>query len=357
MKTIVSLGITLALLLSMIGCAAHEHEWEDATCKQRKTCSVCGETEGEMMEHEWEEATCVRPRKCVTCKQKEGEALGHKWVEATYSAPKTCERCGKIEGSRLELADTCDEVLCRASYNQDEYVIVKNEREDYSGVYVEVGIIKNNAWLMEPTPDMPFVAVKVWDSSVPSAGRVEYLGYGCFVCSKFESDSRPLSSSYGRYIFYNVETGSTYTTETCSARLRSGGTESDEYYIVDYGHRKFTLLNKATFETKTIELVFSDNANYAGDYCAVSEGLFWACGYTANWISSSAFYDTNGNMVIDLSDHDVLPYQDLLFKNGKCTIKTRVDNGTRNPSYYRITIDKTGNVTQSKKISESEAYD
>lgn len=56
-------------------CADMGHAWVDATCDAAKTCSVCGETEG--------------------------EALGHAWIDATYEAPKTCETCGATEGEAL----------------------------------------------------------------------------------------------------------------------------------------------------------------------------------------------------------------------------------------------------------------
>ena len=56
--------------------------------------------------HEWQEATCTEPRTCVKCGETEGEALGHdysEWqvtVEPTYSADgeqaKTCSRCGDV---------------------------------------------------------------------------------------------------------------------------------------------------------------------------------------------------------------------------------------------------------------------
>ncbi len=59
-------------------CEANGHTWVEATCTEPKTCSVCGETEG--------------------------EPLGHKWLENTpnLQQPKTCEVCGATEGEPLE---------------------------------------------------------------------------------------------------------------------------------------------------------------------------------------------------------------------------------------------------------------
>lgn len=55
----------------------HKHVWVDATCTEPKTCSVCGETEGEALGHEWIEATCTEPKTCKRCGAKDGAALGH----------------------------------------------------------------------------------------------------------------------------------------------------------------------------------------------------------------------------------------------------------------------------------------
>ena len=73
MKKLICIFIlTVVVLLSSCG---HKHTWIDATCTQPKTCSECGQTEG--------------------------EALGHDWTEATHQSPKTCKRCGETKGGVL----------------------------------------------------------------------------------------------------------------------------------------------------------------------------------------------------------------------------------------------------------------
>ena len=47
--------LCLALILCLSGCAC-KHEWAEATCMEPKTCTKCGETEGDPLEHtpgEW----------------------------------------------------------------------------------------------------------------------------------------------------------------------------------------------------------------------------------------------------------------------------------------------------------------
>lgn len=108
MKQITTFLLSLSMLFSLCACKKHEHTWVDATCTEPKTCSECGETEGELLGHDWQEATCTEPKTCTVCGETEGEALGHQWKEATVSAPKTCERCGETEGEPLD-ADVYDE--------------------------------------------------------------------------------------------------------------------------------------------------------------------------------------------------------------------------------------------------------
>lgn len=81
--------------------AMHTHQWEEATCTEPKTCSVCGKTEGEALGHKWKKATCEEPKICSVCGETEGEALGHKWKPATCTEPKTCSVCKKTEGIEL----------------------------------------------------------------------------------------------------------------------------------------------------------------------------------------------------------------------------------------------------------------
>lgn len=92
--------ITGILLLGLTGCG-HEHVWEDAACIAPKTCSECGETEGEALGHTWVDATCSAPKTCSVCGETEGEPLEHTWIAANYQDPKTCSICGETEGNPL----------------------------------------------------------------------------------------------------------------------------------------------------------------------------------------------------------------------------------------------------------------
>lgn len=55
----------------------------------------CGHT------HEWTEASCTAPKTCTGCGETEGEPLGHQLSEANYQSPAQCSVCGATEGSVL----------------------------------------------------------------------------------------------------------------------------------------------------------------------------------------------------------------------------------------------------------------
>lgn len=91
------LSVLLCVLLAACSC---QHEWADATCDSPKTCTLCGQTEGEALAHQWQDATCTTPKTCALCKQTEGEALGHTFDDGApdCETPKLCVSCGQPEG-------------------------------------------------------------------------------------------------------------------------------------------------------------------------------------------------------------------------------------------------------------------
>ena len=102
MKKVVTLLLVTIMVVAVCACTLfHQHTWKDATCTEPKTCTGCGETEGEALGHTWKDATCTEPKTCVVCGATEGEALGHTWADATCTGPKTCTVCGATEGEAL----------------------------------------------------------------------------------------------------------------------------------------------------------------------------------------------------------------------------------------------------------------
>ena len=66
---ICSIFAAVLLLLSLTACG-HIHKWQDATCARPKTCTGCGETQGEKTRHNVPEDGI-----CTVCKQKQDNVL------------------------------------------------------------------------------------------------------------------------------------------------------------------------------------------------------------------------------------------------------------------------------------------
>ena len=76
------------------GAKRHVHTWQEATCTEPKTCTACGETEGNALGHTWQEATCTEPKTCTVCGATEGALSGHQWDEGTVLYEATCQKIG-----------------------------------------------------------------------------------------------------------------------------------------------------------------------------------------------------------------------------------------------------------------------
>lgn len=101
MKKRIVILIILTLLSSLLTACGHEHIWEDATCTSAKTCSECGEIEGDVLSHDTVPASCEAPETCSRCGKTFGKKLEHEWQEASCAQPKTCANCGEIQGTVL----------------------------------------------------------------------------------------------------------------------------------------------------------------------------------------------------------------------------------------------------------------
>lgn len=99
-KTKIIGGVVAAVIVLLIGISLLpcNHDWQEATCTEPKTCKKCNETEGESLGHDYAEATCTEPKTCKRCGETTGSALGHKVDEWTTTKEATCSSTGTSEG-------------------------------------------------------------------------------------------------------------------------------------------------------------------------------------------------------------------------------------------------------------------
>ena len=146
MKKYISMIVAAAMLLCVLAGCGCSHEWADATCEAPKTCTLCGETEGEALGHQFGEATCVSPSTCAACGMTQGEALEHKFGEATCASPSTCADCGATQGEVLP------HTLSEANYQSGPLCTVCGavQGEPLTAGYEELGITLNQVELGVP---------------------------------------------------------------------------------------------------------------------------------------------------------------------------------------------------------------
>lgn len=106
----VLLFLCSALLFAGCGNSSgnHKHKWSEITCKEPKTCTICGITEGEPSpRHQWIKATCTEPSICSVCGKTKDAPLGHvegEWI--TETTPSLAE-----DGEDVLRCIYCKEIL------------------------------------------------------------------------------------------------------------------------------------------------------------------------------------------------------------------------------------------------------
>lgn len=247
-----------------------------------------------------------------------------------------------------QLSKTCDMLLCSGYNGNDYYELVANQIDRYPDSTFEIGVLKNNEWLVPLSPENPFINDNGWWVGAEyqnEPGEFKYMGKGCF----YYMHERGYPE-----IVYNPETKISFEVQGLEQqsvhRPTDGYTKnytklmSDNYEILAWssgGKRAFTYFNLLTGETKEIPITFYTTWPMVA---RISEGVFLARVDKATW----GFYDINGNCVIDLSQYSfVLEIENInIFKNGTYTFKVRNSSNI----YFHITIDKTGKVLSQEKV-------
>ena len=224
------LAVVFVLALTLIACAPeHQHTWVDADCDTPKTCSECGETEGEALGHAVEElvgkpATCTEAgltdgTKCSVCgeiveAQTEIEKLPHT-EEVIAGKPVSCGEAGLTDGKKCSV---CGDTL-----------VAQEEIPATGHVYEIKAVIESTCTVAGKTVyecscgDSYEEALELADhnySPAVTAPDCVNAGYTTYTCSCGESyvadEVEALGHSYSSVVTAPTCTEIGYTTYTCA---------------------------------------------------------------------------------------------------------------------------------------------
>ncbi len=303
-----------------------------------------------------------------------------------YLEPQSDVTIVETTSEAIKLSEGCDKILATGSNkNGDFYELVANQEETYDDVKIEIGVIKNNEWLLEPTSDMPFIdketgLIKISLPGISTIGiddvevneyesdniygTFKYVADGCFCIYTDITKDVSWNGNNNCSIIYNAENKKAYYNDESYFIFTSLRKETkygnhlliqDRYSIGGIPFEEFRsdfyILDTNTMETKMI--VEGTEYNIVGP---IGDGLF---AVSDSFYSSkvadeiSYFYDLEGNQVIDLTsynDGEVYAVDKIYFADGKFTFYVDNSAGTK----FQVTIDTKGNVISSIENTKEE---
>lgn len=268
---------------------------------------------------------------------------------------------------KTKLSRSFDKILASGYENNgDFYELVANEKENYNGIQVEIGIIKNNSWLLEPTTKMPLIdddgtlyGKEIYSIDDVNA-KIFYIGNGCFLCESYSAkmyecmENIIYNSETQQYyekkfknkdshicITYNCMTGF-YGTQPNYSKLNKLSNNNSLIItdFINYGEKAtIEVIDSNTMELTRINIKTPKNWYKIGYVYPISEEIFAVANDYSNH-NKIAFFDKNGNNIIDNDYSLKSTSQNIVFNNGECTF----DILNINDKAYTITIDKSGKV-------------
>lgn len=136
MKQFYLVILSMVTVLALTACG-HTHTWDEATCIAPKTCSTCGEIEGEPLGHTWLEATCTDPKTCSICGAIDGEPLGHMVDTWETITEPNCTTQGTKSGICSRCGTSVESTIPKTEHLLGEWVISKNATTASAGEKVQ----------------------------------------------------------------------------------------------------------------------------------------------------------------------------------------------------------------------------
>lgn len=110
----------------------HTHDWRDATCQEKKTCTICGETTGTMLYHNYAPETCTTPKTCTMCGVTSGSASGHDYFN------DTCVDCGEKITIPFTVEYTQNMAYRDAPFTIEQFNIIDVDRLSAGGCRIAI---------------------------------------------------------------------------------------------------------------------------------------------------------------------------------------------------------------------------
>lgn len=270
--------------------------------------------------------------------------------EITYTATKPTLK-------KHQLSDDCTYILATGYDNENYYELVANQKDGFPQSTIEMGVIKNNEWLIPLSSDFPFLCDNWFnDKDAPyrdnddphdaydsESYHFEYVGEGTFY---YYYQEKYIAYQANQTI-YKPDTGHWFKLYGFFIEERYDFLNNGEFLAND-AEKGFCYYNLNTGEMRVMNGVFSgNNEPDRRALYGIHDGLFYAR-KTENYLDDKyeGFFDLNGNTVIDLSTYEITDYHEYKFNDGKYTI-TCLNN---NKVEYDITFDTTGKIISEAKV-------
>lgn len=294
---------------------------------------------------------------CNNTENKDTESILSEVDNNTTTVEVTTEEETTVEPTTIyDISNEYQLVLASGiDLDGNSYMMVGSESEDYNGVKVEIGVVKNDEWLIPLTSDFPFL--KDNGEFINGGGLSDAIDDILFIgneCFRYESHIKGL-----REVYYNVnskkyfENKGAYSSNIVWEEYTYVGAKYKKETVVPHEDKIFIRTAKYDgfityhiLDTKSMKLSDEyrvDNYDKYDNVYPVSEDLF-AMVTTGNKLK---FYNLDGSVAIDFSKYNITnEYQHYLFEDGKCSFRIRNNNKTE----YEIAIDKSGNVLYSDEV-------
>lgn len=295
------------------------------------------------------------------------------------------------------LSETCDRVLATGKEeNGDIYELVANGTADYDSVSNEIGVIKNNTWLVPLSSEMPLLkdgqliipdtsdygekyhfTMSILDDKDTvinayneknhtklsdlngnlSYCEFRYAGDGCFTYEA-NAEYEPYNLYQGKTDYQKSQMMMLYN----SQNNKGYNLYANENSKIAHSSRPFSYngVNYIVLENSKTQMIRLNIDEMKPEYISCINGNIMVNKtretevyvnddmiYFRNYSNSkeNGFYNIEGERIIDLSEYDIQSYA-LAFIDGECSFIVK------NPSNqnYQITIDKEGKIINQERI-------